>query len=129
MYQVPIQLMAPDMAKRGEFGIAGGNGFVGDSLFDVAADGGVDAALESAHLFSGLGRELILVEHGDAAAEVVEDDRLGIGFDVGLNLGEPGSAADECLVEEGFDEGDAGAVALDQDLLFIVGSNSRARVL
>ena len=72
--------------EGGELGVAGGDGFVGDSLFDVAADGGVDAALEGAHLFAGLGGELVFVEHGDAAAEVVEDDGSCVGFDVGFDL-------------------------------------------
>src|ERR1700722_8694004 len=102
--------------EGGEFGVAGGDGFVCDSLFDVAADGGVDATLEGSYLFSGFGGEFILVKHGDAAPEVVEDDGFCVSFDVGLDLGEPGAAADECLVEEGFDEGDAGAITLDQDL-------------
>src|SRR6266478_6238579 len=91
--------------EGGELGVAGSDGFVCDSLFDVAADGGVDAPLEGSHLFAGFGGELVFVEHGDAAAEVVEDDGLCVGFDVGLDLGEAGSATDEGFVEEGFDEG------------------------
>src|ERR1700731_4413950 len=96
--------------EGGEFGVAGGDGFVCNSLFDVTADGGVDAALEGSYLLAGFRGEFALVEHGDAAAEVVEDDGFCVGFDVGFDLGETGSATDEGLVEEGFDEGDAGAV-------------------
>src|SRR5882757_4623391 len=96
--------------EGGELGVAGGDGFVCDSLFDVAADGGVDATLEGSHFFAGLGGKLILVEHGDAAAEVVEDDGLCVGFDVGFDLGEAGAATDEGFVEEGFDESNASAI-------------------
>src|SRR3979409_1863348 len=69
--------------EGGEFGVAGGDGFVCDSLFDVAADGGVDATLERSHLFAGFGGEFIFVEHGYAAAEVGENDGRCVGFDVG----------------------------------------------
>src|SRR5260370_17355125 len=106
--------------EGGELGVAGGDGFVCDSLFDVAADGGVDAPLEGSYLFAGLGGKLIFVEHGDAAAEVVEDDGFCVSFDVGFDLGETGSATNESFVEEGFDEGDAGAVTPNNDLLFIL---------
>src|SRR5258708_2763170 len=106
--------------EGGELGVAGGDGFVCDSLFDVATDGGVDAPLEGSYLFAGFGGKLVFVEHGDAAAEVVEDDGLCVSFDVGFDLGETGSATDERLVEKGFDEGDAGAITLHQDLLFVV---------
>src|SRR5882724_9371280 len=99
---------------------AGGDGFVCDSLLDVAADGGVDATLERSYFFAGLGGELVLVEHGYAAAEVIEDDGLCVSLDVGFDLGKPGAATDEGFVEEGFDEGDAGAVTLDKDLLLVV---------
>src|SRR6266581_3735395 len=102
--------------EGGELGVAGGDGFVCDSLLDVAADGGVDATLERSYFFAGLGGELVLVEHGYAAAEVIEDDGLCISLDVGFDLGKPGAATDEGFVEKGFDEGDAGAIALDQDL-------------
>ena len=106
--------------EGGEFGVARGDGSVGDSLFDVAADGGVDAALEGTDLFAGLGGEFIFVEHGDAAAEIVKDDGLCVGFDVGLDLAEAGAATDKGLVEKSFDQCDACAVTLDQDLFFVV---------
>src|SRR5437660_534893 len=67
--------------EGGELGVARSDGFVCDSLFDVAANGGVDTSLEGAYLFAGFGRELVFVEHGDTAAEVIEDDGLCIGFD------------------------------------------------
>src|SRR5882762_9759675 len=60
--------------EGGELGVAGSDGFVCDSLFDVAADGDVDATLERSYFFAGLGGEFIFVEHGYAAAEIVEDD-------------------------------------------------------
>src|SRR5260370_40591167 len=88
--------------EGGELGVAGGDGFVCDSLFDVAANRGVDAALEGSYFFAGRGGEVIFVQHGDAAAEVVEDDGLCVGFDVGFDFGEAGAATDERLVEEGF---------------------------
>src|SRR6266566_6250671 len=105
--------------EGGELGVAGGDGFVCDSLFDVAANGGVDAPLEGSYFFAGFGGKLVFVEHGDTAAEVIENDGLCVGFDVGFDFGETGPATDEGLVEKGFDEGDAGSVALHQDLFFV----------
>jgi hypothetical protein len=105
--------------KGGELGVAGDDGFIGDSLFDVATDRGIDAALERPDQLAGLGGEFVFVEHGDAPAEVVEDDRLCVGFDVDLDLIEAGAATDQRFVEKGFDEGDAGVVALDEDFFFV----------
>src|SRR3979490_3351076 len=106
--------------EGGELGIAGGDGFVCDSLFNIAADRGVDATLQGSYFLSGFGGKLILIEHRDTAAKIVEDHGLCISFDIGFDLGETGSAANEGLVEKSLDEGDAGAVTLDQDLLFVV---------
>ena len=105
--------------KGGELGVAGDDGFIGDSLFDVATDRGIDAALERPDQLAGLGGEFVFVEHGDAPAEVVKDDRSGVGFDVDLDLVKAAAATDQCLVEKGFDEGNAGMVALDEDLFLV----------
>src|SRR4030081_559493 len=105
--------------EGGAPGVAGGDGFVCDSLFNITADRGVDATLQGSYLLSGFGGKLILIEHRDTAAKIVEDHGLCISFDIGFDLGETGSAANDGLVEKSLDEGDAGAVTLDQDLLFV----------
>src|SRR5258705_3823627 len=74
----------PGHGEGGELGVAGSDGSVCDSLFDVAADGGVDAALERSYFFASLGRELVLIEHGYAAAKIVEDDGFCVSFNVGF---------------------------------------------
>ena len=41
--------------EGGELGVAGGDGFVRDSLLDITTDGGVDAPLEGSYFLSGFG--------------------------------------------------------------------------
>ena len=105
--------------EGGKFGVALRDGFVGYSLFNVASDGGVNATLEGTHQFTGFRGELVFIEHGDATAELVEENRLCVGFDVDLDLIEAGAATDQRFVEKGFDEGDAGVVALDEDFFLV----------
>src|SRR5436305_2924462 len=106
--------------KRRELSVAWRDGSVGDSFFDVAADGRIDAALERSHFFARLRGEFVLVQHGNTAAEVVQHDRFRISFDIGFDLRETSAATDKGLVQQSFYQRDAGAVALDKDLFFVV---------
>lgn len=105
--------------EGGEHRVAGSDGFVRNSLFNVSADGCVDPTFEGANLLASFGGEFALVEHGDAAAELVKNNGFRVGLDICADLFEAGAAADDGFVEELLDESDARVIALDEDLFFV----------
>ena len=74
-----------------KLGIAGVNGAICDALCDKGAHGEVDTALELADAQLAFCGKLCVINHGDAAAEVMRENGGGVGKDVELEADESGA--------------------------------------